>query len=294
MASGQTYTVAATTTVSAVTIEQGGVLTAPAGYSLTMTVNGVETGQVLAATSGADTVFVPGSWRGQIVLTVTEADDVTWQQHVYPFRQAIYADSTGLVSAYSVLAAAVGGQVGNAGAYGVRIASTGQCFDGVFVNGGSYALERPVINLNGNGRCDFVGYGAALVANNAGTRVVVDGATISNQGAVRTAAICDNGATLVVKNSSLSVKNGVLPADYVPTVNLDTMWSPRPGCSASTSTATSAPPTCSATTPSPPTSTAPCSRKPGARSRPTRDPTARWSRSTAWWGRPGTTATAPT
>ena len=190
-----------------------------------MTVNGVETGQVLAATSGADTVFAPGSWRGDIVLTVTEADDVTWQQHVYPFRQAIYADSTGLVSAYSVLAAAVGGRVSNVGAYGVRIASTGQCFDGVFVNGGSYALDRPVINLNGNGRCDFVGYGAALVANNTGTTVVVDGAQISTKGAVRTAAISDNGATLVVKNSSLSVRNGVLPADYVPTVNLDTMES---------------------------------------------------------------------
>ena len=108
VASGQTYTVAATTSVSAVTIEQGGVLTAPAGYSLTMTVNGVETGQVLAATSGADTVFVPGSWRGDIVLTVTEADDVTWQQHVYPFRQAIYADSTGLVS--GVLGARGGGR----------------------------------------------------------------------------------------------------------------------------------------------------------------------------------------
>jgi len=225
VASGQTYTVAVTTSVSAVTIERGGVLTAPAGYSLTMTVNGVETGQVLAATSGADTVFVPGRWRGDIVLTVTAADDITWQQHVYPFRQAIYADSTGLVSAYSVLAAAVGGQVGNAGASGVRIASTGQCFDGVFVNGGRYSLERPVINLNGNGRCDFVGYGAALVANNVGTTVVVDGAQISNQGAVRAAAISDNGATLVVKNSSLSVRNGVLPADYVPTVNLDTMES---------------------------------------------------------------------
>ena len=225
VASGQTYTVAATTTVSAVTIERGGVLTAPAGYSLTMTVNGVETGQALAATSGADTVFVPGSWRGDIVLTVTDADDVTWQQHVYPFRQAIYADSTGLVSAYSVLAAAVGGRVTSAGAYGVRISSTGQCFNGVFVNGGRYTLERPVINLNGNGRCDFVGYGAALVANNTGTTVVVDGAVINTHGAVRTAAISDNGATLVVKNSSLSVRNGVLPADYVPTVNLDTMES---------------------------------------------------------------------
>lgn len=222
---GQTYTVTATTRVSAVTIAQGGVLTAPGGYSLTMTVNGTETGQQLAATSGADTVFVAGSWRGDIVLTVTKADDITWQQHAYPFRQALYVDSTGVVGAYSVLAAAVGGRVGGAVANGVRISSTGECFDGVFVNGGSYALERPVISLTGNGRCDFVGYGAALVANGTGTRVVVDGAVISNRGCVRTAAIADNGATLVVKNSALQVRNGALPADYVPTVNLDTMES---------------------------------------------------------------------
>src|SRR6266700_5743128 len=139
---GQTYTVSATTRVSAVTIAQGGVLTAPSGYSLTMTVNGTETGQKLAATSGADTVFIAGSWRGDIVLTVTKADDLTWQQHAYPFRQALYVDSTGVVGSYSVLAAAVGGQVGGAVANGVRISSTGERFDGVFVNGGSCALER--------------------------------------------------------------------------------------------------------------------------------------------------------
>jgi hypothetical protein len=230
VAAGQTYTVPATTRVSAVTIEQGGVLAAPAGHSLTMTVNGVETGQRLVATSAADTAFVPGTWRGDIVLTVTTADGVPWQQHTYPFRQAIYADAAGLVPAFSVLAAVVGGTVvggqaagGQASASDVRIRSTGECFDGVVVNGGSFALTRPVISLIGNGRCDFVGYGAALLANNAGTRVVVDGAVISNQGTVRTAAICDNGATLVVKNSSLSVRNGALPADYIPTVDLDKM-----------------------------------------------------------------------
>jgi hypothetical protein len=225
VASGETYTVTAITRVAAVTIERGGVLTAPLGHSLTMTVNGVETGQKLAETSGADTVFVPGTWRGDIVLTVTTADDVAWQQHAYPFRQAIYADATGVVRDFSVLAAAAGGRVTSHGVTGVSITSTGECFDGVVVNGGSFTLDRPVIKLTGSGRCDFVGYGAALVANNAGTRVVVDGATIRNHGAVRTAAISDNGATLVVKNSDLSVRNGVLPADYVPTVNLDTMES---------------------------------------------------------------------
>jgi len=223
VAAGQTYTVAATTRVSAVTIEPGGVLTAPSGHSLTMTVNGVETGQRLVATSAANTAFVPGSWSGDIALTVTTRDDVTWQQHVYPFRQAIYVAAGGLVPAYSVLAAAVGGRVGSSSADGVTITSTGECFDGVVVNGGSYELDGAAISLTGAGRCDFVGYGAALLANGPGTRLVVDGAVVRNHGTVRTAAIADNGATLVVKNSELSVRNGPLPAGYIPTVNLDTM-----------------------------------------------------------------------
>jgi hypothetical protein len=188
-----------------------------------MTVNGVETGQQLVATSAADTAFVAGSWRGDIVLTVTTEDDVVWQQHTYPFRQAIYVDASGLVPAYSVLAAAVGGRVGGSAASGVSIASTGDCFDGVVVEGGSYELNGAVITLNGAGRCDFVGYGAALLANGTGTRLVVDGAVVRNHGIVRTAAIADNGATLVVKNSELSVRNSPLPAGYIPTVNLDTM-----------------------------------------------------------------------
>ena len=223
VAAGQTYTVAATTRVSAVTIEPGGVLTAPAGHSLTMTVNGVETGQRLVATSAANTAFVPGSWSGDIALTVTTRDDVTWQQHRYPFRQAICVTAGGLVPAYSVLAAAVGGRVGSSSADGVTITSTGECFDGVVVNGGSYELDGAAITLTGAGRCDFVGYGAALLANGPGTRLVVDGAVVRNHGTVRTAAIADNGATLVVKNSELSVRNGPLPAGYIPTVNLDTM-----------------------------------------------------------------------
>lgn len=225
VAAGQTYTVSTTTRVAAVTIEEGGVLTAPAGYSLTMTVNGVETGQKLVATDAADTAFVAGSWRGDIVLTVTTADDITWQKHTYPFRQALYVGSAGVVPAYSVLAAAVGGRTTGSSATGLRITSTGECFDGVYVSNGSYKLHAPTISLTGNGRCDFVGYGAAVVANGSSARLVLDGGMISNQGAVRSAVIADGGSTVVVKNSTLQVRNGVLPSDYVPTVDLDTMQS---------------------------------------------------------------------
>ncbi|MBV9795467.1 MAG: hypothetical protein JO016_16180 [Actinobacteria bacterium] len=224
VAAGQTRTITATTRVTAVTIEPGGVLTAPAGHSLTMTVNGVETGQRLAATDGAATVFVPGHWRGDIALTVTKVDDVPWQQHTYPFRQAVYAGPAGVVPAYSVLAAAGGHSTGTR-ASGLAITSTGECFNGVYVSDGPFTLDRPVISLTGNGRCDFVGYGAAVVGTGKSARLVLDGARIRTHGVVRTAVVADGGATVVVKNSSLAARNGVLPAGYVPTVNLDTMQS---------------------------------------------------------------------
>ena len=225
VASGQTVTISATTRVAAVTIASGGTLTAPSGYSLTMTVNGVETGQALTETSGADTAFVAGSWRGDIVLTVTEAVDIAWQSLTYPFRQAIYVADGAVVSAESVFAAVVGGQLTSTSADGIRISSTGQCFDGVYVSDSSYTLSRPTISLSGNGRCDFVGYGAAVVADGTSANVVLDGASICNHGAVRTGVVVSDGATALIKNSSIQVRNGVLPSDYVATVDLNTMQS---------------------------------------------------------------------
>ena len=225
VAAGETVTISATTRVAAVTIAAGGTLTAPSGYSLTMTVNGVETGQALTATSGADTAFVAGSWRGDIVLSVTNAVDVTWQSLTYPFRQAVYVASGAVVADESVYAAVVGGRLSSTSADNVRISSTGECFDGVYISDSAYTLTRPTINLSGNGRCDFVGYGAAVVADGTSANVVLDGAVIDNHGAVRTGMIVSNGATALIKNSSIRVRNGVLPSDYVATVDLNKMES---------------------------------------------------------------------
>jgi hypothetical protein len=225
VAAGQTVTVSATTRVAAVTIASGGTLTAPAGHNLTMTVNGVETGQALTATGGAGTAFVAGGWRGDIVLTVTEAVDVAWQSLTYPFRQAIYVADGAVVPDASVYAAVVGGRLTSTALDGVRISSTGECFDGVYVSDSAYTLTRPTINLSGNGRCDFVGYGAAVVVDGTEANVVLDGAVISNHGAVRTGVIVTNGATALIKNSSIQVRNGVLPSDYVATVDLNKMES---------------------------------------------------------------------
>jgi hypothetical protein len=234
---GQTWEVLETTKLCKLTIAEGATIIAPEGYSLTMTVNGVETGQALVTTAGVDTAFVPGTYCGNIVLTVAEANEVEFQpagppgtpSQTFPFRQALYVDGTGVVDAKSVLAAVVGGWLTDDEAKNIKITSTGECFDGVFVSNGTFNLEKAKINFTGNGRSDFAGDGAAIVGGtpmgNGPTTLIVDGADIFNRGVVRTGVVAQGGSNVIVKNSHIQTMNGVIPADYTPTVDMAQMRS---------------------------------------------------------------------
>jgi hypothetical protein len=102
------------------------------------------------------------------VLTVTSANDITWAgvsaTLIFPFRQAIYVDSNGLNTAKSVAAGVTRGS----------ITSTGEDFNGVYVTDADFTLSNTRIALTGNGRCDFVGYGAAVVGTGTAARLVID------------------------------------------------------------------------------------------------------------------------
>lgn len=137
---------------------------------------------------------------------------------MFPFRQAIYVDGGGYSLAKSVPAAVTASSVDNASAGNVQITSTGENFTGIYVGGGNYSIFRPTISLTGNGRSDFIGTGAALTVTG-GTTVVVDGATIVNKGVARAGVVVDGGANVIVKNSHIETHNGVLPADYIPTID---------------------------------------------------------------------------
>ena len=215
---GETYELTATTRVNVLTIAEGGSVTVPDGYSLSMTVNGVDTGEAIVGTGGTDTAIQAGTYRGDIVLTVATANAITYNTLVFPFRQAIHVDADGVLKASSVLAGVVGGRLTDAYAKDVRISSTGEAYNGVFA-AGSYTLQRPRISFTGNGRSDFVGYGAAVLGTGTDTTLVVEGADIDTEGAVRTAVIADGGSNVIVKDSRILTKNGVLPDDYQSTVN---------------------------------------------------------------------------
>ncbi|MFE2516632.1 hypothetical protein [Streptomyces mirabilis] len=222
---GETYQLSATTAVSELSIAVGGKITAPDGYSVTLTVDGVETGQLLTETGGTETLISAGTYQGDIVLTVAQANAVTYQTVTFPFRQALYVGPDGVDRAKSVLSGVVGGTLTDTLARNVAITSTGECFDGVYVKNGTYTLKSPAISLTGNGRCDFAGYGAAVVGTGSATTLVVDGARITNKGVVRTTVVADDAANVIVKNSRLRARNGTLPADYEATVETPYMES---------------------------------------------------------------------
>ena len=201
-------------------IEEGASLAAPTGFALTLTVNGVETGHKLVETTGTATVIQPGVYEGNVVLTVTESNEIVYQNLTWPLRQAVYLDENGVNAAKSVAAAVIGDA---ASMKNYAIFSTGECFDGIYAAGGDHTVENVTIHLVGNGRSDLVGQGAAIAAVGEGTRLVVNNSTVINQGVVRTAALADGGANLVVKNSVLVTTDGVLPDDYVPSADLAQM-----------------------------------------------------------------------
>ncbi|MFD4557307.1 hypothetical protein ACFWP5_23820 [Streptomyces sp. NPDC058469] len=228
--SGETLELTRTTRASSLTIAAGGIVAAPAGHSLTLTVNGVETGGKLSELTdghgGATTVIAPGTYRGAVVLTVAEETDVAFSDLVFPFRQAVFVDADGVHEDKSVPSEVRGGRVTHTHADDITLLSRGEAFNGVYVSGGAdYTVRGPKIGFVGNGRCDFIGYGAAVVGTGKGTTLVVDGATIRNEGVVRTAVIADATANVVVKNSTIHCADGdSVPAEYPETGTGDTRY----------------------------------------------------------------------
>ncbi len=200
VAAGATWTVSQITHLTGLTISNDATVNAPEGYSLTLTVDGVETG------------MKPGTYMGDIVLTPTKK---IFRDN-YEFRTAIDVENGKYMPDSSVAAAVVGGTVTSSEARDVKITSVGEKFNGIMVTGDSkfsYSIVNPVINLTGNGANDFVGYGAAIMTAGK-AQVTIDKANINNTGAVRTAIWVGGDSVTTVNDSYIEVHNGTLPEGY--------------------------------------------------------------------------------
>jgi len=209
---GLTWVVHENQALSCLILERGSYVMGKPGSSVTMTIDGVETG------------LEPGAYTGGIELTLTDEETVVFKEDMqHDFRQAIYLDGTGVNPAKSVLKAAdpYGYDVGVLS--GVEIVSDGPDFNGIYATGGRHTVVGASLDMTGHGGNDFAGYGAAIMSSGEGTNLVIDGANVVTEGAVRTAAVADKGSNLVVKNSSLLARGGPLPWGYIPNSAVGTM-----------------------------------------------------------------------
>jgi len=195
-----------TTTLESLKVEEGASVAAPAGKSLTLTVDGVQKD------------ILPGKYAGKVVLAVTDTHKVTFQSYEHHFRQALTLDANGVVDSKSVKDAAGDFKVEGNTVSGATINSQGQNFNGVVATGGTWTVKGLKLNFEGNGGNDFAGYGAGILSDGKGTTLIVDGAEVNTKGVVRTTVVANNTSNLIVKNSKIAAHNGVLAADYVSNV----------------------------------------------------------------------------
>jgi hypothetical protein len=157
----------------------------------------------------------------------------------YSFRQALYLDKDGIDYNKSVLAAVKGEKPTGFNINNIEIKSKGTFykdptspggtgFNGIYAAGGEYNIKNVKIDFFGDSRSDFVAHGTAVVSSGKGTRLVLDNVTINTQGVARSGVIAKDQSNMIVKNSSIQVKNGVLPPDYIMTMDIaqmrSTLW----------------------------------------------------------------------
>jgi hypothetical protein len=218
---GSTWEVTETTKLTVLTIADGATIKVTEGYSLTMTINAIETS------------IEPGEYTGDIVLTPTENIPIFYNgsgiERTYNFRTGIYVNNGTYIPEKSVEAAAVGGEVTDNSAKDVRITSVGERFNGIIVTGdskSSYSIINPVINFTGNGGNDFAGYGAAIMTDGK-AEVTVDNARIVNKGCIRGAVWVGGNSIAHINNSYIEVQNGTVPEVFTtaPAFMMEVPWS---------------------------------------------------------------------
>jgi hypothetical protein len=202
---GSSWVVNETTNLTSLIIA-GGTIKPREGYSLTMTVDNVET------------AIKPGVYKGNIVLTLTKiaVKKDTSHQTQFNLRTGIYLENGKYVAEKSVAAAVVGGNVTDTSIKDVKITSVGEEFNGIIATGdsrASYSISNPVINLTGNGADDFAGIGAAIMSDG-NADVTVNNASIITNGCARSAIFVGGSSTMLVNDSNIEVGSPALPEGY--------------------------------------------------------------------------------
>lgn len=196
--------------------------TTETGYLLTMTVNGKETPIVKGQT-----------YSGQVILQATPlitklalGSVDTKSDFDYLHRTALFVDGAGINLDYSVLSAIDKGAAGSYnddGVNGITVNSESSGFSSIIVenNGGAatkkFSIKNSKFNMlsdaDGSDVSDFTGYGAAIGAYG-NVNLDINNVDVQTTGVAKVAFLADNGADILVKDSTFSVLGGTLYNGY--------------------------------------------------------------------------------
>lgn len=111
----------------------------------------------------------------------------------------------------------------------IDIHSPKNALNGLIVSGGRSAvtLKQGSVRLSGTGKNDFLGIGAGVMARD-NAAMVIDHEKIETSGAVSSALVTAEGATVRVYDSTLVANGGALPASYRPHIGPGMMQPPAP------------------------------------------------------------------
>ncbi len=197
----QTVVIEETTRLFGLKLAPGAELKAPDGKLLTMTYNGIQVNPI------------PGTYEGDIVLTVTEPIRVgTMAQS--DLRTAICIGENGLVPEKSVQAAVLCGTVREREISNLKVSSQGDCFSALYIDSAQdYVINDAVIECIGNGENESVGEGAGIITAGTG-KITMNRSAITVRGAARSALFGGGHSRLEVNDSTIYTSGGVLPYDY--------------------------------------------------------------------------------
>lgn len=217
---GATWEVAETTKLDSLTIADGAALKAPEGKTLTMTVDGIETG------------IKPGSYKN-VIISVTDKLESNPSSYdgrgIDDYRAALYLDKNGIVDTLSVSDAVSGGSFTADSASGININSTSDNFNGIILNGAEYTITDSTFSFlsksDGSNVSDFNGFGAVIAAFN-DSKVTMERVNIHTEGVARPALFADSYSDALIADSSIKVMGGTLYEGYVNTADQTKMVAP--------------------------------------------------------------------
>lgn len=196
------------------TINSRDKLVAPQGSYLTMIADGKECDMLPGDYNNVEFVVTPN--LGMMGSYIWENGD----SKTPPYRTAAFVEGDKVVKEKSATGAITGGELTDTKLSGAAITSETGDFSGVLVDNATYTISNVTMDfgspaVDGKTTQDFAGVGNAMMVTGDKGKLVIEDSTITTTGVAKCAVMVDDGASLIVKNTTMHANGGTVYDGYV-------------------------------------------------------------------------------